>query len=197
MHVVYIQYHYDTEIKKPEDYFENNKGKVQFYTDIHQAGIERVSIIQRAPFSQKIDYNDIHYYFIKDEYRAKLRWYEKPVKVHTTAAAIEPDIIHVYGLHLPIHYRWLRKTAGKNVLILGQHTGENIWLQRILWLQQFGLRVVDGFIFQNEDEGKPYLKAAVVLPKQAIYKIAGIDRNTKKAATQLVKIYNEIFIPPP
>jgi hypothetical protein len=192
MHVVYIQYHYDTATRTPEDYLEKNKEKVQFYIDIHQAGIERVSIIQRAPFSQKIVLNEMHYYFIKDEYGAILRWYEKPVKVHTTATAIEPDIIHVYGLNLPIHYRWLRKSIGRNIFLLGQHCGEKIWLQRILWLQQFGLRVVDEFIFQNEDDLKHYLKAAVILPKQALYKIADLDQYTKKSAARLVKIYQEL-----
>jgi hypothetical protein len=193
MHIVFIQYHYDAKIKKPDDYFEKNKEKMQFYLNIHQAGIERLSVIQRAPFSQKTVFNAINYHFISDEYGVRLRWCEKPDKVHNTAAAIKPDLIQVSGLNLPIHLRWLRKTTGKDALIVGQYTGENIWLQRILWLQQFGLRLADGFIFENEEQAKPYLKAAVILPRQALYKIPGINQYTKKAANRLAKIYRKLF----
>jgi hypothetical protein len=193
MHLVFIQYHYDAKIKTPEDYFSGNNDKVQFYLRLQQAGIEKVSIIQRAPFSQKMASDGITYYFINDEYKPRLRWCDKPVKVHTTAAGIEPDLIHVYGLNLPLHFRWLRKTVGKNVFLIGQHTGENIWLQRILWLQQFGLRVVDGFIFENQQQAKPYFKAAVILPRQSLSKIPGINKYAKKSANRLVRIYKEIY----
>ena len=193
MHLVFIQYHYDATIKTPEEYFSRDNDKVQFYRLLHQAGMERVSIIRRAPFSQKIVTGEINYYFIKDEYRPNLRWFDKPVKVHTTAAGIEPDLVHVYGLNLPIHFRWLRKSAGRDVVLLGQHTGERIWLQRILWLQQFGLRGADGFIFENGKQAEPYLKAAVILPRQSLYKIPGINKYTQKSANRLVKIYNEVY----
>jgi hypothetical protein len=190
MHVVYIKYHYNPKIKNPEEYFHFNKEKTEFYTTIKQSGVNKISIIQRAPFSTKKILSGITWYFINDEFDPVLRWCDKPVKINTTAAAIEADIIHIYGLDLPIHFRWLRKTTGEKTVLLGQHTGEKKWLQRILWLQQFGLRVADGFIFKNKKEAKSWLKAAVILPKQAAYTIADIDQYKKRAADRLVKIYN-------
>ena len=193
MHVIYIKYHYNPKTKSPEDYFEYNKDKIEFYSHLKQSGIDKISIIQRAPYSNKTALSDINFYFIKDEFDPELRWCDKPVKVHTTAAALEPDIVHLYSLDLPIHYRWLRKTIGNRVLILGQHTGEIKWLQRTLWLQQFGLRVVDGFIFEKMGNAKPWLKAAVILPKQQVYTVPGISKNSQKAAERLVKIYQKII----
>ena len=192
MHVIFINYHYNPKITNPQEYFEYNKDKVKFYTDIVQSGIDQVSVIQRAPYSNKVELSGIRYYFIKDEFNAELRWCEKPIKLHTTVAALEPDIVHIAGLDLPIHYRWVRKTIGNKVILIGQHTGEKKWLQRILWLQQFGLRVVDGFIFKNNTDANPWLKAAVILSKQPVYKISGISQYTKKAADQLVKMYKEL-----
>ena len=192
MHVIFLHYHYNPKIKSPEEYFEYNKDKIEFYSHLKQSGIDKISIIQRASFSNKTVLSDINFYFIKDEFDPELRWCDKPLKVHTTAAAVEPDMIHVYGLDLPIHYRWLRKTIGEKIILYGQHTGEKKWLQRILWLQQFGLRVVDGFIFKNDKDAKPWLKAAVILPNQPICLVPGIDKNRKKAAEQLVKIYKEL-----
>ena len=193
MHIIFINYHYNPKITVPEQYFEQTGDKHQFYIHLCRSGIDKVTVIQRAPFRYKTKISDIHYYFIKDEFEPRLRWCDKPVKVHTTAAALEPDIVHIYGLDLPIHFRWLRKTTGSQVILAGQHTGERKWLQRTLWLQQFGLRIVDGFIFKNKEETKPWLKAAVILPGQPVYIIRDINKNSPKAAEQLVKVYNKIF----
>ena len=193
MHVIYINYHYNPKTKSTEDFFEYHKDKIEFYSHITQSGIDKVTIIQRAPFSNKTVLSNINCYFIKDEFNPEIRWCDKPVKVHTTAAALEPDVVHMYSLDLPIHYRWLRKTVGYRTLILGQHTGEKKWLQRTLWLQQFGLRVVNGFIFEKRRDANPWHKAAVILTKQPVYPIAGINKNSKKAAEQLVKIYHKII----
>jgi hypothetical protein len=82
---------------------------------------------------------------------------------------------------------------GKEAVIIGQHMGEDIWANRNLWLQQFGLRPVDGFIFHHKEEEYHWTRASVILSKQPIFEIARSPIKVDIKADQLKSIYNNIL----
>ena len=121
-----------------------------------------------------------------------LRWWQEPVEVFEHISEMQPDIIQVRGLDLPLQFRWLRRVVGNKIKIIGEHTGETIWASRNLWLQQFGLRVVDSFIFKNMKDVIAWTKASVILDKQPITEIKFSTKNPEAGAKSLLKFYNTL-----
>lgn len=133
----------------------------------------------------------LHLHFINDDFSPQLRWCDNPASLHQIAAGLNPDLVHVYDLDLPLHFRWLRRKLPEKTRLIGQHTGKHIWIQLRLFLQQLALRSVNGFIFLNSDLARPWLKAGVILAHQPISEIPeGIPY--KKKAELLMQFYRRI-----
>jgi len=193
MVVAYLYLHSQKSLHNSKAYFESDREQHILYTHIKQGGISSISVVQRAAFDETITHKDIDYYFVTDEFQPLLRWWQEPVASIEFLAELKPQIIHVYGLDLPLNFRWLRRMVGKDTIIIGQHMGEDIWANRNLWLQQFGLRPVDGFIFNHKEEERLWRKASVILSKQPIFEIARSPRNVEIKANQLITIYNDLL----
>jgi hypothetical protein len=150
----------------------------------------RISHLQRAQFQKIVTLQDIDYYFIKDRLPGQLRWWQEPGQVFDQAEKLNPDIIEISGLNLPLQFRLLRRQIGPQVLIIGQHCGEDFWPNQRIWLQQFGLRVADGFIFSDEKVYKAWLKASVVLKKQAFLILGATHRHSNKNIQLIYDFYS-------
>ena len=192
MNLVYLNMLIESEFKDMESYTHSSQlpqtvlGKLQ---DSHSFNI---SVVQRATFNKNIELDGVSFNFIKDEFPGNLRWWQEPESIIQSIADIETDIIYVRGLNLPLQFRWLRRIVGGDIVIIGEHTGEDFWAQRNLWLQQFGLRVVDGFIFQNLDVAKLWKKTSLVLENQPVIEITSFSENPENTAEMLVKFFNQL-----
>ena len=98
----------------------------------------------------------------------------------------------MFNLGLPLHFRWLRNLLPQKTKIIGHHTGEHIWIQLRLFLQQFGLRTADGFIFENLEDAEPWLKASVILPRQPVFEIPNGQTPAHIIAEKLNECYNHL-----
>jgi hypothetical protein len=177
----------------PETYIESSHRPHTIFQEIKTEQDINIHIVQRAPFKIARTINNIDYYFIKDEFDHILRWWQEPEAVFQLLADIQPDLIHVCGLNLPLQFRWLRRIVGENVIIVGEHTGETIWAHRNLWLQQFGLRVVDGFIFKKLKEAEIWIKSSAILEKQPVAEIPYSKKDPNKTAKLLMKFYSDLM----
>jgi hypothetical protein len=193
MDVAYIYLHSQKSLHNSSAYFKRDHQQHTLYTCLKQCGISSIRVVQRAIFDKTINHNGIGYYFVTDEFQPLLRWWQEPVSAIEILAELKPQIIHVYGLDLPLFFRWLRRRVGEETIIMGQHMGEDIWANRNLWLQQFGLRPVDGFIFHHKDEERLWTRASVILSKQPIFEIARSPGKVDIKANQLKTIYNEML----
>jgi hypothetical protein len=193
MEIAYLNLYSQKSLRNSIAYFESIRDQHILYTHIKQCTISSICVVQRATFEETITYEGINYYFVTDEYQPLLRWWQEPVSSIELLADLKPQIIHVYGLDLPLNFRWLRRMVGRDTIIIGQHMGEDIWASRNLWLQQFGLRLIDGFIFHHKEEERLWIKASVILSKQPIFEIARSPGNIKRKANQLKTIYNEML----
>jgi len=173
---------------------------LKFYHDRHNHYVHlnknddfSIVITHRTSFQETITQDHISYYFIRDEFDSSLRWWQEPVSLFEPLAKINPDIIQIAGLSLPLNFRWLRRIVGDEIKIIGSHTGEEIWAQRNLWLQQFGLRVVDGFIFQKKSDIEPWLRTSVILPRQSIFIMNAYGSDDQSDNEKLTHIYQEML----
>jgi hypothetical protein len=173
-------------------YFEQSAELHQIYVELIKNPGFKLSVIQRAAFEDSIVKDDITYFFCRDEYPPLLRFWQKPMSSLQKIVDLQAEIVQVTGLGSPLQFRWIRRMAGDKVKLIGYHTGEVIWTNRKIWLQQFGLRVVDGFIFKNEEDSKLWVKSAAILPRQPIYTISEKEQNINKNTEETLKVYKQI-----
>jgi hypothetical protein len=152
-----------------------------------------IFIIQRASKNFKVKKDNITRLYVKDSFESSLRWCDNPEDLNQIIGDLKPNIVHMFNLALPLHFRWLRNHLTNGTKIIGHHTGEGIWVQLRLFLQQFGLRAADAFIFDNLDYAQPFLKASVILPNQPIFEIHNGNTPIKSTVNKLIDCYDHIL----
>ncbi len=157
MHVVILKY------SSEHDNFINT------YSEIAESANFNISLVQRSKKNLANTDGKLKEHYLKDEFGVNLLWWQNPELVNEFVGSLNPDIVHILGLNLPLHFRWIKHYVPENTKLLGEHTGENLWPQNNLWLQQFGLRVVDGFIFSSKKVAEPWIKCAAILKKQPVF----------------------------
>lgn len=180
-------------ISSVSEYIEISRERFQVLNELSLLSDFSFSVVQRAAISGTFTEQNISFYLISDEFNTSLRWWQEPVSVFEKVAVLEPNIIQLEGLDKPLNFRWLRRMVGDEVKIVGCHNGEDIWAQRNLWLQQFGLRVADGFIFQKKSETEAWIRAAVILPRQPLFILNAYGSPDQNEAEKLMHIYKELL----
>lgn len=176
----------------PTGYVEKHSLRHAFYKDLKNASFEKISHVQRAKSSQSTKIDQIDYNFVKDDFDKKLRWWQEPAPALELLTKRKPDVVLVAGLDLPLNYRWLRRLTGIDVKIIARHTGETLWPGRNLWLQQFGLRVVDAFIFHKKEDSQPWTKASVILARQPVYVLPSFENHGNHSIDQIEMICTDL-----
>jgi hypothetical protein len=189
MHLVYLNMLIESDFNDPESYIYSSHIPQTFLRELQGNHSFKISVIQRATFTENTEIEGISFSFMKDEFPGNLRWWQEPESTLQHLAALKPDIVHVKGLNLPLQFRWLRRMVGDTTVIVGEHTGEDFWAQRNLWLQQFGLRAVDGFIFKNPEDANLWRKTSLVLEHQPLIEISSLKSDHATTAEKLIKFY--------
>jgi hypothetical protein len=171
MHIVFVHFHF---------LIHNQRNNI--YNNIIDNNI-KVSIIQRS----NNNFTDGNKYYVKDEFEQELRWWQNPELLNEHISQLKPDLVYIYGLNLPLHFRWLRHYLATNTIIIAQYCGEDIWIQKNLWLQQFGLRVVNGFVFATKKDANSWRKCAAILDSQPVFEL-------KEFKNEITDIYNRLLI---
>ena len=192
MHTTFLYLYPESEFNDPESFITLPHLPHNFFNELKTIHFAKISIVQRSTFNSSNTIDEIGYHFICDEYKATLRWWQEPEVTFQKLAELHPDVIHVRGLNLPLQFRWLRRIVGESTILVGEHTGEDFWAQRNLWLQQFGLRVVDGFIFGDLKDAQRWIKASVILEKQPIIEIPTLLKNPTQKADKIMNFYNKL-----
>ena len=192
MHFIYLNFISDKNSHDPESFIKSSPLPHPLFIELSKNHRYSLRIVQRAIFNAKKIYENVAYNFLKDEFDPSLRWWQDPVAVIKHVSKLKPDVVLVRGLNLPLQYRWLRREVGEKIKIIGEHTDEKIWANRNLWLQQFGLRVVDGFIFKDLKTARSWTKASVILDKQPIAEIALSSKDTKTTSQAVINFCEEL-----
>ena len=193
MYVVYLNLMSDNTSQNPDTFFKSSPLPHTLFKELTKELPEAISVVQRAIFEATTNWENVDYHFIKDEFAPSLRWWQEPVTVLERLSKFQPDIIQVRGLDLPLQFRWMRRAVGDKIKIIGEHTGETIWANRNLWLQQFGLRVVDGFIFDRLKDAREWTKTSVILENQPIVEIPLRTKDSSVTAKLLLNFYDELL----
>ncbi len=193
MKIVIIN-HKKFDFDKPQQQPQDNVDRIiELHTRQAISGSSSLYVFQRATQNRKIEEKNITIFYIKDNYGESLRWCDNPDDLYQSVSAIRPDIVHMFNLALPLHFRWLRKELLPGVKIIGHHTGEHIWVQLRLFLQQFGLRTADAFFFENIIDAQPWLKAGAILPRQPVFEIPDSQTAIEQQLEKLDEYYRQLL----
>ena len=192
MNIIYLSLTKNDHWESAEDFImeypENHKKYIRF---CEQFPVQ-ISHLQRAQFRENMTRQQINYSFIKDRLPAQLRWWQEPVQLFDQVEILKPDIIEMNGLNLPLQFRLLRRRVGPKVLLIGKHCGEDFWPNQKIWLQQFGLRSVNGFIFFDEQVQSAWMKASVILKKQGILLLRPDSRDLDREIRLIYDFYSDL-----
>ena len=79
-----------------------------------------VSVVQRFHCDRRIRRDSVDYIFCRDGDRGAPRTRLRPGRMHAAIAALEPDVVHVNGLDVPVQAWLLRRRLPKSVAIVVQ-----------------------------------------------------------------------------
>ena len=193
MKIAYLKLLPDGNFMDPEAYINSMYLPDKLLQELRTTHLLTINVVQRITFNSTKNVNNISYYFVTDEFAPSLRWWQEPVTILKRLSKFQPNIIQVRGLDLPLQFRWMRRVVGDKIKIIGEHTGETIWANRNLWLQQFGLRVVDGFIFDRLKDAREWTKTSVILENQPIAEIPLRTKDSSVTAKLLLNFYDELL----
>jgi hypothetical protein len=168
MKVTFVIYNFDQSLSDAQAFYRHLEEDLLGGIDPLLWGIDVMNLVCRAAITSDHHQNGVNIYLREDDLPPLLRWHQRPEIIFKLLQDLDSDIIHAFSLGLPLHFRWLRKLLGPEVGLVAHHTGERHWIQMRLWMQQFGLRVVNGFVFHHDKDAQDWRKAALVLPAQPV-----------------------------
>jgi hypothetical protein len=166
--ILYLYPDYDPAITNPQQFREANHTRIHALQQMAIPVDTEIELVSRAGFDGKDLSGGIQYHFINDYLAPRLRWWEEPEKLFQATALLRPNLVHIIGLEGPLDPRRLRRYLNPECIIVAEHHGEEQWIQRHLWLQQFGLRAADAFVFGDESAISHWKKSALVLERQPV-----------------------------
>ena len=171
MHIVFVHFH-----------FLVNNQFCEIYNNNFDNSSIKISIIQRS----NKNFTEGNMYYIKDEFNHELGWWQNPEIMNEYIAKLNPDMVYIFGLNLPLHFRWLKHHISSHTIVIAQHCGEEFWIQKNLWLQQFGLRVVNGFVFISQKDAILWKRCAAILDSQPVFEL-------HEFKNEVINIYNRLL----
>jgi hypothetical protein len=167
---------------------------MHFLSEHSEFANDEIYFFHRAAFDQ-IEYSENYTRIsVKDNLETKLRWCDNPALLYRSVSDYAPDVVHMFNLGLPLHFRWLARNLSSQTKVIGHHTGEKMWVQLRLFLMQAGLRPVDAFIFSDASKAQSWRKASVILPHQPVIEIPQTQNgSTNRAAVLLRGCYQNLL----
>lgn len=153
MHVLLVNYAY-APAPSPEALLDRFRTLTGWAEGLQGAGA-RVSVLQRFTVDGTVVRHGIAYRTVGDRLRPHPALWQLPGRLHRVARSLAPDLIHVNGLLFPLQLRALAR-AVPGAALVAQHHAESPFGGWLGWLQRWGLRAADGFLFVTEEQARAW-----------------------------------------
>ena len=161
LHVVHLSFYNDPQGRKPQELLQAWPSLIDIAECAARGGM-RVSVVQAAAHSERIDVNGIPYYFLPfgRSHRGLvplLEW-------------LAPEVIHVQGLGFARGVLSLARFAPDTPIVLQDHAdGVPRFWHRPLWAR--GLAAATGVVFCTADQAAPFIAADLLKPPTHVYEV--------------------------
>ena len=108
-----------------------------------------VTVLTRFSQDANMEREGINYCFVKDQYPAALRSWQCSAAIIEKLKGINPQVIHVHGLHFVFLLMRIRLAMPKSTQVFAEYHGDNSFRFPMNVLQRHSLRRITGLIFTN------------------------------------------------
>jgi len=147
--------------------------RTEAYAGILQCLGEQNKVInfKRINYTGDVIYKNIDYRFHHIGKRDTLF----PFKLARHIKSLQPDIILVQGLHVPVQTIVLRKILGKTIKVIAQNHAEKPMPGIRKWLQQMADKCVDAYLFASHELGEAWVKNGNISSAGKIHEVMEIS----------------------
>jgi len=170
MKIVLLSYYYEGDLKDGEALIDRYHTLSGWAGGLHREGAD-VTVIHRFHTSQTLEREGVRYQFISDRYGPRLRPWQIPRDVHRQVRAVQPSLIHIHGLFFALQARSLRKTLSETPAIVIQHHAEMPCQGMRGWIQQFGLKNADAFLFASREIGQIWADRGIIAAMEKVFPV--------------------------
>jgi len=121
--------------------------------------------IEQINYEGALQSNGVEYQFLLAKNR------KIPSSLHRKVKKLNPDVIIVHGLSFPIQVIQLRKSLGKNVIILAQYHADKIPVGWRRWAQKIADRGISGYLFSSTQMAREWVDKKIISGKEKIKEV--------------------------
>lgn len=195
MRITQVNYAYDDELTDPEALLNRYATLTGWSEAIAEAG-GVVSVVQRFHRDAQIVRNGVEYIFRQDGNEGAPRSRLWPSRLHHAVRDLQPDVVHVNGLNVPLQTWLLRRVLPRSASLVvqdhgggGPHsTGDRFWLAA----RRTAMRAVDAFFFTAAVQADDWRRVNLIASNQRVYQvleasttIRPMDRTVARHETQI------------
>ena len=166
---VSLTFYSSMEFDSPEAWIK----RTEAYAGILQCIGQKNKVInfKRINYTGNVIYKNIDYRFHNIGKRDTLF----PFKLARYIKSLQPDVILVQGLHVPVQTIILRRVLGKNVKIIAQNHAEKPQHGIKKWLQRLADKGIDTYLFASHELGAAWVKNGNISSSEKIHEVMEIS----------------------
>jgi glycosyltransferase involved in cell wall biosynthesis len=167
LHVVQISFYLDPLGREPERLLHDWPSLVDVAEAVHGAGA-RVSVIQAACTTLRIERNGVEYFFVSPE--SDDRSIVENVRFAILLQRLKADIFHVHGFGFPIDVMTLASLMPRTPILVQDHADHvpRLWRR---WLWRRALSQVAAVAFCARAQARPFVSSRLLSPATPVYEI--------------------------
>jgi glycosyltransferase involved in cell wall biosynthesis len=161
MHVVCVSYFYDRPITDPLDLLDRYMTLTDWAEALIAAG-GRVTVVQRFGRDATERRNGVMYHFVRDAAWRFGHPTDAARRVNAAVVALQPDLVHVNGMHFIRQAAGLRKQLPATPILVQDHAGQPPANPLSLWTYRRAIRSIDAVCFATPEQTAPWRDARIL-----------------------------------
>lgn len=167
IHIVQISFYLDPMGREPERLLHDWPSLVDVAEAVHGAGA-RVSVIQAAHTSLRIERNGVEYFFLAPEIGD--RSIAENVRFAILLQRLKADVFHVHGFSFPLDVMTLASLLPRTPILVQDHANHvpRLWRR---WAWRRALSQVAGVAFCARAQARPFVSSRLLSQTTPVYEI--------------------------
>lgn len=161
LRAVHVSFHADRERRAPEQLLAAWPTLTEVASALRRGGVD-VAVVQRAHATRTIEHERVSYHFVEDASRI-------PRRMIAQVASLEPDVMHVRGIHHMAAVAALARSCDAPVLVQDHATRVPGGWRATAW--RWALRSIAGAAFTTVEQARPFLDASLFRDDMPIFPV--------------------------
>jgi glycosyltransferase involved in cell wall biosynthesis len=176
--IAVVNYPFDADVADADALLRRYVTLTDWSEAIAAAGVS-ITVVQRFHREARFARNGVEYVFCVDGDQGHPRSRLWPGRLHQTVGSLQPDLVHVNGLNVPLQTWLLRRVLPSSTALVVQDHGGGVneagWLR--LSVKRVAMRAADAFFFTAAARADAWRHAGLIGPDQRVHQV--LEASTK------------------